>query len=190
MADLLTDEVWRSLDPHRGRLPRRQTRQLLLAAALAGLLAVAGLAIWRSGLVMPGLDQTADNTSWSAGGGRFVLHLPVRNEGWTTLTVTGVGRGGPGLQLTDVVGVPATVAPHRMTTVYLFYRVTDCAAVQRGAWPVPVRIQRPWGTLTLAVQPALITVDVPQGLSSFVDGRDPYGQQWQSALARFSCPRT
>jgi hypothetical protein len=183
--ELLTDDVWCGLDPNAGRLSRRQTGWLLLAGALAAVLAAAGLVVWRSGVTLPRLDQAPD-TSYSASAGEFMLHLPIRNNGWTPVTVTGAGRGGPGLRLTEVAGLPVTLAAHQSTIVYLSYRVTDCAAVPDGAWPVPVRTTRPWGTQTVYLQPSLVWVRPSAGLRSTEDGQGP-GRQWQRGLADFGC---
>jgi hypothetical protein len=69
----------------------------------------------------------------------------------------------------------------------LIYRVTDCAAVPAGVWPVPVTVKRFWGTATGYVLPPTSTSpNAPQGMREY-RGRDPYAVEWQRAVADVSC---
>src|SRR5262245_14941880 len=55
VAAYLDDTTWRRLNPHAGRLTRRTTVKLWLSIAACVVLGVIGLALYRSGLVVPRL---------------------------------------------------------------------------------------------------------------------------------------
>ena len=183
MTGLLTDEVWGSLDPHAGRLSRRQARRMW-AAVLACLLVGAGaLYTWRAGLVVPRIERDDLMGGFIAGveGRGFSIGVPLANNGQLTETVLGLGRSGPGLTLlpsTDTY--PRTLPPHSGELLTLHFAVTDCAAVPDGPWPVPVRVSRPWGTVTLYVAGPTVP-DYP----GTADG--PPGTPWQRRLADVAC---
>jgi hypothetical protein len=187
--DLLTDDVWRQLDPNAGRLPRRQTVLIWISIAVAGVLVAAGFVVWRGGYVVARVDtrDEASGYGWGTGTNRsFTIDLPIANDGRTAITVTSVGRAGPGLALTAPVGLPFTLAPGHGVVVYLKYTVTDCAAVKSGAWAVPVTVRMWWGSQTVYVQPGPIDQGQPDGEYEY-SGADPYGHPWQQALAATSC---
>jgi hypothetical protein len=120
----------------------------------------------------------------------------VVNAGWTAITVVGAGRDGPGLSLqavsTDPDGkvalpLPSTVEPGGTLTFVLRYRVTDCAAVPAEPWPVPIRVQRPWGVQSVYVAiPTHTSRHAPEGMRSY-SGRDPWAVEWQRDLADEDC---
>ena len=175
--ELLTDEVWARLDPHAGRLSWRQTRRLWQAVFACVVLLGAGLLGWRAGLIAPRFEPP-DAQNWSAEfdaqAGEFTMHLPLMNQGALTETVLAVGRPGPGLTLLPPAdSFPLTLAHNTGQDVSLRYRVTDCAAVPAGEWPIPVRVSRPWGS---------VTVDL-RGPS--IGGNTP----WQRKLADGACGR-
>lgn len=62
----------------------------------------------------------------------------VNNFGTRSLTISSLGRNGPGMQLIRGSASPATVRPQDFTTVTVTYWITDCAAVTRASWPMPV----------------------------------------------------
>ncbi|GAA1833725.1 hypothetical protein GCM10009682_60180 [Luedemannella flava] len=189
MSALLSDEVWARLDPHEGRLTRRTALRLWLTIGAAMLVASAGFAAWWAGLVTPRVAWPGS----SAYGmdvetrGTFRYHLLVANEGLTDVTVTGVGRSGPGLRLTGTSGAGVTLGPGAQSIIVLEYEVTDCAAVPTGAWPVPVQVTWLWGDRTVDVQPDThLSADAPDSFS-YTGDRSPYDVEWQRAAADMAC---
>jgi hypothetical protein len=188
---LLPDDVWAQLDPDAGRLPRRTRRRIRVAAiAAAAFLVIIGLG-WQWGAVVPRVGGSGHGAM--SGPGVMAVTVDVRNTGWTGMRVVGVGRSGPGLRLTRVDGtVPADLGDASSASYTLYYDVTNCAALPTGPWPVPVRIQRPWGVWTgwIGVEPMVPMGDSPNppppGMRSFT-GRDPYAKEWQVALANMTC---
>jgi hypothetical protein len=186
---LVSDEVWRQLDPDAGRLARQTV--LRLRWSMAGVLVLAllvGLA-WRSGVVVPRLTWANTGYSWGGiGAGVVEYELPVTNRSWTSAEVVAIGRSGPGLELqTARAELPAMLAPGQGMDVMLVYRVTDCAAVPADAWPVPFTVRRTWGTVTAYVQPPTgISPDAPSGVREY-QGRDPYAVEWQRLMADLAC---
>ncbi len=176
--DVLSDETWAALDPRAGALSGKQRRRLGvgLAAALAALLA--GALLWWSGLVLPHLainEGQGESRSVSGPGVHTfsVVHV-VMNRGWHTEHVVAAGRSGRGLELVSVHGLPTDIAPGKSVWVRFSYRVTDCDAVPRGSWPIPLHVQRPWGDVTTQVQPP-----------DSDDSATPV--PWQVALAQEAC---
>jgi hypothetical protein len=83
--------------------------------------------------------------------------------------------------------LPTTLRPGEEMAAVLIYRVTDCAAVPAGEWPVPATVKRPWGTATGYVLPPTQTLpNAPQGMRQY-NGSDQYAMQWQRAAADESC---
>jgi hypothetical protein len=190
-VNLVSDEVWRQLDPDAGRLPRRTVVRLRWSiASMLAIAVVAGLGWW-SGLVVPRLAWSSTGYSWSSiEDGIVQYEMPVTNRGWTSAEVVAIGRSGPGFELqTARAELPATLAPGQRIDVTLVYRVTDCAAVPGGAWPVPFTVRRAWGTVTAYVQPPTGTSpDAPAGMREY-RGRDPYAVEWQRLVADLVCRR-
>jgi hypothetical protein len=78
----------------------------------------------------------------------------IANGGSFPATVRDAGRSGPGLDLMRVEGpLPATQQPDDEVAIWLTYRITDCDAAPRGSWPVTATVDRPWGTMAVAVAP-------------------------------------
>jgi hypothetical protein len=145
----LTDTVWRQLDSGAGRLSRRTAMRLWLAGGLAFALLVVGALGYRAGLVVARLEDSSN--AWEVNPGvRATYDLQISNAGWLPVTVTGAGRSGPGMELLSVDGtLPAVLKPGESAVLALVYRVTDCAAVPSGAWPIPVRVDGPWFSHTV-----------------------------------------
>ena len=176
----LPDEVWNAIDPDSARLSRGTiARAIAFAAACSALLLVGGL-VWESGVVVPNIATATDyTTSYSAERAVFSQELTLVNDGRRAVAISSVGRGGGGLVLESVDGpIPKRLAPGESSTYRLNYRVTDCDRVPTGAWPVPVRVERSWGTAT-SWQHLL-----QRSSSESNDGR-PY--EWQRALALEVC---
>jgi len=188
---LVSDEVWRQLDPDAGRLPRRTV--LRLRWSLAGAIALALLfgLVWQSGLTVPRLSWTP-NSGYGYGGSprnRTVEYeVRISNRGWTSVEVVGLGRSGPGFELRSVrAQLPTTLRPGENMDATLLYQVTDCAAVPADEWPVPVTVRRTWGTATGYVQPPTQTSpSAPTGTREY-QGRDPFAVEWQRAVADMVC---
>lgn len=177
---VLSDETWAVLDPKAGALSRRTVRRLW--GGLAGLvvLLVAGGLVWRSGLAVPrlGNDEGPLAESGVSGPGvhLFTVSQRVTNHGWHTERVIGAGRDGPGLELVKAHGLPRKIPPGESITIRLSYRVTDCGTRIPGAWPVPVRVHRPWGDVTTDIW------------APFLEG-DAVAPAWQVERIRQVCRR-
>ena len=149
------------------------------------------LAVWQSGAVLPRVTTGMNGNGMMADGlhHQFMETVEVRNSGWTSMTVDGIGRSGSGLRLTSVDATfPVELPPSTGRVFSLSYDVTDCAAVPQGEWGIPVRIQRAWGVWSAWVRPQPFVpmgVDVP-GVRRF-SGSDPYAKEWQAALAFTAC---
>lgn len=176
---VLSDETWAALDPRSGSLTRTEVRRLRLGLLTMVALLAAALLLWWSGVVAPHLAEGSERGfSADMAEHHFSLQQTLTNRGWHTEQVIGVGRSGPGLELVRVSGLPLRLAPGDSATVDLFYRVTDCAAVPTGDWPIPVRVHRVWGSMTADLQ--------PQDMSR-IDTQPDTMLPWQLALARTAC---
>jgi hypothetical protein len=156
----LSDETWQALDPLAGRLSRRDRRRAVVAGVAVVALLVAGHLLAASGAVTARL---AFGSQWSYGDGRetgTMYHsFMVVNEGGTPVEIVGVGRPGPGLEpvvfptgVEDEVNRLGVLEPGQELRLGVAYRVTDCDAVPDEPWPVPVRIDRWWGTQTVWIE--------------------------------------
>ena len=186
---LVSDEVWRQLDPDAGRLSRRTV--LRLRWSLAGAVALALLvgAVWQSGLTVPRLAWTPDSGyGWSTQDRTIEFEVRIANRGWTPVDIIGIGRSGPGFELRAIrAELPTTLRPGEDLDAVLLYQVTDCAAVPADEWPVPVTVRRTWGTATGYVQPPTQpSMSAPTGTREY-QGRDPYAVEWQRAVADMVC---
>lgn len=198
----VSDEVWSQLDPTAGTLSRGQRRRAVMVAAAVVTVLTAGFAVDRSGVVRAHVDYSADsgNSGEASPTSKFFdRQVPVRNTGWTTVRVTGVGKDGPGLRLVrpgDTAGfpknwaplpgataVPFDLHPGQTAIVHVTYQVTDCTAVPSGSFPLTLRVDRPWGTQTIDVslplEPASGTAD------GLVSDTDMIG--WQKEMADLAC---
>ena len=118
----------------------------------------------------------------------FQTIFEVRNRGLVPVTIVGVGRDGPGLKQTSLgMTLPLTVQPGANVTVAITYSITDCSDYIREPWPLPIRIDPPWGEQTVyVIPPALSNPDAPDSYSYSGD-RDPYALEWQDSLAQMAC---
>ncbi len=151
MGQPVSDEVWARLDPGAGRLSRRTSARMWLAAFLAVALTCLGVLVWRTGLCVPQL-RWPNGWSWTASedGPLVTFAVQVRNDGNFPVTINGAGASGPGLEWVGMEGsFPAVLPPHAELELRMVYRITDCALVSTGVWPVPVRVARPWGEMTI-----------------------------------------
>lgn len=125
-----------------------------------------------------------------------VVGFQLRNEG-RDVEVLAAGRDGPGLELVDVwasgepvgfraAGQGAELLPRfalpsdGVVVLTLAYRVTDCTAVPRSAFPVTLRVR---------AAGAQDVLEVP--LPTYPAEREGAGpgedEQWQTALVRDLC---
>jgi hypothetical protein len=173
----VTNDVWRQLDPNSGRLTRRSA-WLVAAAFLVGLALLAGIGVAeRAGLLEAQLAWSTSASWQTTAVDHVIVHsVNVENTGWIPVTVTGAGRDGPGLRLQRVDGAfPTTVPAGGTFTFTLTYEVIDCAAVRADTWPVPVRVQRWWGTQS-------VFIDLPDAPAD-----NGMVMPWQRALADQAC---
>jgi len=185
---MVSNEVWRQLDPEAGRLPRRTVMRLRWTVASILVLAVLAGVGWRSGLIVPRVGWPNEGRSWQVSGNRIEYEIHVANRGWTPIDVVGLGRSGPGFELVEVhATLPTTLAPGEAMDAVLLYRVNDCAAVPADAWPVPVQVKRTWGTVTVYLEiPPDISPLAPAGIRQYT-GRDPYAVEWQRIVTDLAC---
>src|SRR5882757_11301641 len=99
--ELVRDEVWRRLDPHAGRLSRRQSRRVLACFATLLILAFGGVWAWTAGVFGPRFGP-AQLTGWDTAPGEFHISVMLENAGERPIALAGAGRDGPGLVLVGV----------------------------------------------------------------------------------------
>jgi hypothetical protein len=188
---LVSDEVWRQLDPDAGRLARRTVLRLRWSLAGAVALAVLGGLVWQSGLTVPRLSWTPNSGyGWSTSTLDRTIEFEtlISNRGWTTVDVLGLGRSGPGFELRAVrAQLPTTLRPGEDMRAVLVYQVTDCAAVPADEWPVPVTVRRTWGTATGHVRPPTQPPPLTPTGQHLYHGGDPFAVEWQRAVADMVC---
>ena len=155
MSDpLLTDEVWRQLDPDAGRLSRGDRRKVAVAIGLVGCLGVAAVLVRLSGLIVPNIaiGMTA-SSGVDSQQHTFFQTINVHNGGWRTETVVGVAGPPRGVRITAVDGLPVSISADSESHVTVHYVVDDCALAVPGPDPVTLRLRRPWGTASATVTP-------------------------------------
>ncbi len=188
-SELLPDEIWQALDPDAGRLTRRDRLRLWAVGVLSLLTSGVVTAGWQSGFVVPHVVRgTADN-GWSAdiATHRVTQQIDIRNEGWATVRVVAIGRSGTGIALRAIdAELPMDVPPATGVVVTLTYDVTDCAAVPRGSWPIPVHVHRPWGVRTSWLMP---DSGIPPQDATRRGLVDPVASElpWQRLLSATAC---
>jgi hypothetical protein len=163
MSPVVSDEIWRQLDPGAGRLSRRAAVKAWTAVALAFALVTTGTALWLSGAVIT-------QVSWALWGVKATqppsdtvgIDVEIWNEGWAPVTIAGVGRGGPGLDLVRTEGrFPVRVKPAHAIRVTLFYRIVDCGQAPVGTSPIAVRVDRSWGVQIVDPRPFIGPEEFP-----------------------------
>jgi hypothetical protein len=156
MSQLVTDDVWRQLDPHAGRLSRRGAVRLW-AAVICGLALIPLAAVlYGSGAVEPRImadisgsfSVRAPNTISTATPATVRTTVVLTNTGWSTVTVNGVVPGSGGTTLTTPDPTPITIKPGQQVTVDLTYAITSCT--QKDSGPFSIRVRRWWGAQTVS----------------------------------------
>lgn len=184
----ISDEVWNQLDPDAGRLSPRDRRRGRAVLASATVVTVAVASLWWIGALRPRMSVNEGHyvAHSSAEDATFSLTVQLANDARLTERIRSVGRSGPGLQLISVEA-PAELAGWTSQELTLHYRVTDCAAVPKGAWPIPVRVENPWqiwGTSTVWVARSL---EMPNNAP---DAKDFSDVAWQQEMSRTACKGT
>jgi hypothetical protein len=155
MGPAVSDEVWRQLNPRAGRLSRREAVRAWIVIVMAFVVVTACIAVGRSGLVTPQL-------SWGLWGVKsaepptdtITLDVEITNMGLAPVTITRVGRSGPGLALIATQGhLPARLAATKSARISLVFRITDCEQRPTGSWPVTVEVHQAWRNQTAAPHP-------------------------------------
>lgn len=188
MTQLLDDRTWDRLDSSAGRMSARERRLVTRLVLAVVVVVVAAAGVGWSGLLWPRLGTSADGqSSWDTATRTFTVTVVVMNRGSRTEHLVAAGRGGPGLRLTRVAGLPVDIPRQTGVGVELHYRITDCAAVPTASWPVPVTVRRPWGAVTTHVTPpGGVGESAPDGYS-FSGSTDPYAVSWQRYYADKVC---
>jgi hypothetical protein len=155
MSDpLLTDEVWRQLDPDAGRLSPVERRRVTIAIGVVCTLAIAALLVRLSGVIVPNIAiGTTAFSGVDTGPRTFFQTLNVHNGGWRAEEVVAVARPPRGMRITAVDGLPISIPADSEAHVTVHYVVDDCSAVTPGPVAVTLRLHRPWGTASATVTP-------------------------------------
>ncbi|MET9065460.1 hypothetical protein [Streptosporangium sandarakinum] len=128
------------------------------------------------------LRSTASSSQVSGGAREFVIRVDVQNLNKGPVTLVGIGRNGPGLRLMSADDSPQTLKPRERVSYELRYRVTDCDAVPRKDWPIPVRVRQGAGQRVVEVPLAGFAPDAMEG------GEESSATvPWQAAMAGEVC---
>lgn len=181
---MVSDTVWSRLDPGAGRINPRRPVLALLALML---LVEVGVVVWVSGLLVPRLelDRSGSTAHWHPGTGPVSYMVQIKNEGWLPATVVGWGRSRPGLELVPETKAPHVLRPGQSMEVTITYRIKDCAAVTNDPVPMPVRVDRFWGTHTVYIE---LERQAPRDYQGFWHG-EPY-VEWDTYWVSHVCPIT
>ncbi|MGI5282048.1 hypothetical protein ACQEVF_01845 [Nonomuraea polychroma] len=117
------------------------------------------LVLWSSGLVSARLGVHGVEGSFRSSNSatRTVsIRFGIKNNGWTPVTIVGAGRSSSFMRLLRIedMRTPMTLNPGETTAINFVYQVTDCANITIEEWPIPVRVERLWGTQTIYVDPS------------------------------------
>jgi hypothetical protein len=73
---------------------------------------------------------------------QFTVNLDMKSRSQEPVTIVGIGRSGPGLELLSPEKQDSQILqPRRSLGFSLKYKIIDCAAVPKGNWPIPVRVE-------------------------------------------------
>jgi hypothetical protein len=97
--------------------------------------------------------------------------VPVTNTTDASVSIASVGRSGPGLRLLAGTAEPTVLPPRGDGRLSVTFKVEDCAAITRKAWPLPVTLRLGDRTVTQYLE---------------LDGTSPQ-TQWQVATAQAVC---
>ncbi|WP_089209693.1 hypothetical protein [Streptosporangium subroseum] len=110
---------------------------------------------------------------------QFTVNLDMKSRSQESVTIVGIGRSGPGLELLSPGKQDSQVLqPGQSLGFSLKYKIIDCAAVPKGEWPIPV-----------LVEVSGVQTTVYAALRAL--GSDPEGKRaaepWQTALSTEVC---
>ncbi|MEU9833659.1 hypothetical protein AB0D67_19240 [Streptosporangium sp. NPDC048047] len=128
------------------------------------------------------LRSTANSSQVNGGAREFSIGVDVQSLNKGPVTLVGIGRSGPGLRLMSADDSPQTVQPKERVSYELRYRVTDCDAVPRKDWPVPVRVRQGTGRRVVEVPLAGFDRDAMEGGEG-----SSATVPWQAAMAGEVC---
>lgn len=80
---------------------------------------------------------------------------------------------------------PITLGPGDTADAEFVYQVTDCGNIPNEEWPIPVRVERPWGVQTVYVEPPPQEPDLSENSSLNED--ESIMWQWHGARASYVC---
>ncbi|WP_433419539.1 hypothetical protein ACQP1V_05700 [Microtetraspora malaysiensis] len=169
--------------------PKLRVRWTILLVIVA-LVSAAAAASWYSGMVRARL-QTVMLEGRSGSGDSdtrvMTIRFGIRNEAWTPVTIVGAGRSSSFMRLLRVEGThtPITLGPGDTTDFEFVYKVTDCSAVSAQKWPIPVRVERPWGMQTVYVEPPRQRANISDDFA-YVDENSTWAL-WHVARASYVC---
>lgn len=177
MTTTPSEDVWQALDWNAGRMSRRTFATLIAGALIVGVLGLAGLIGWRSGILWPNISRDPSHAGWEihTDTQSFELSFPVRNDGLVPVDISSLGRSGHGLTLLTAQIAQSHLAAGNSTEITLVYKVDDCDAVEAGPWPVPLHVSR--GRTAYVSAP---DINAPV---------DPGNLPWQVKLAGMACGR-
>jgi hypothetical protein len=171
VARLISDDVWRRLDPNAGRLSVVTTRRMWRVMGAAALLAVVSTWLVWTGVVVPRLAVPLDEGAEYGGGPTVAPYFvfTIENVGWTPVTAVTAGGGSPGLQLVEVRGpFPVTLEPGDRVRFTLVYRVADCTRPSAEPNTVTVWVRRWWGEQATRVPVPDTMIGWPHVLANLV----------------------
>ena len=170
---------------------------IVVAVTVAALGASALL--WFSGSVRARVSWPSDRgnygDTWNQASKQFATDILIRNDGWSSIRIVGVGQDEPGVRLIAASGIsethpegarilPFTLNPGESAAVTIAYQITDCTAVPVGKLPIQVRVDRWWGTQSVSVtHPEYY--EVGDKVSTIGPGSGSV--EWQRAMADRAC---
>ncbi|MFF5211189.1 hypothetical protein [Streptosporangium sp. NPDC000396] len=106
----------------------------------------------------------------------------MQNPNDIPVTITGVGRSGPGLRLLPARNTaPQTLLPEQSQRFDLRYEVTNCRAVPKAEWPVPVFVKQE------SASKAVYAPLQMSGADAAGESQGQAGPPWQSVMAAGVC---
>lgn len=164
------DEVWAELDPRQARLTTRARRALACVVTVA----VAATILIALGVMSGELGGSLYVPTWStridARSHDFVENISITNSSWFEETITGAGDSDRYIEVTDMRPARLTIAHRQTRALHLRLHVTNCAAVAPGDNRPVVRLERFWGTQSVALQVLGWTGGLHQGSDPLFNG--------------------